>query len=58
MPVYEYKYKDCNKICEILVFSSDETPECTHCGSTNLEKLVSRFGLSLGPMSTIKPARK
>ena len=58
MPVYEYKCKDCGKVSEILVFSSEETPDCKHCGSKNIEKILSRFGLSLGPMSTIKPARK
>ena len=62
MALYEYKCNDCGKVSEILVFSSDVTPECTHCGSTNLEKLLSTFAVSMshsfsppGPMPGCPP---
>jgi len=48
MALYEYRCRDCGAVSEILVFSSDETPECRKCGSTNLEKLLSSFAVSMG----------
>ncbi len=40
MPFFDYHCKACDKTFELLVFSG-ETPACTRCGSTNLEKLIS-----------------
>ena len=48
MALFEYKCKDCDSISEILVFSSDETPECKQCGSNDMEKLLSTFAVSMG----------
>ncbi len=55
MALFEYKCNDCRKISEILVFTNDETPECTHCGSTNLEKLLSTFAVSMSHNSSSGP---
>ena len=43
MPIYEYRCKECEKVSEILVgvVVKDEAIVCQHCGSTNLEKLLS-----------------
>ena len=32
MPLYDYLCMDCGEVCEILVTSSDASPECTACG--------------------------
>ena len=40
MPIFDYRCKACDKTFEMLVLSG-ETPACTACGSTDLEKLVS-----------------
>lgn len=42
MPLFEYLCRNCEKQSEILV-RNDEMPECAYCGSTRLEKLLSRF---------------
>ncbi|MCE5252589.1 zinc ribbon domain-containing protein [bacterium] len=55
MALYEYKCGDCGKTSELLVFSSDETPECTFCGSKNLEKLMSTFAVSAAQSSSSAP---
>ncbi|MBN1292993.1 MAG: zinc ribbon domain-containing protein [Candidatus Latescibacteria bacterium] len=55
MALYEYKCRDCNKISEILVFSSDDIPECKHCGSKNLDKMLSTFAVSMAGGSSSQP---
>ena len=55
MALYEYKCNGCGKVSEILVFSSNETPECKHCGSTDLEKLLSTFAVSAAQSSSAGP---
>jgi putative FmdB family regulatory protein len=46
MPIYEYRCADCNRRVSHLyqTFSSAAaaSPVCTHCGSANLTRLVSR----------------
>jgi len=46
MPIYEYRCADCKRGVSLLyqTFSaaSAATPTCTHCGSANLSRLVSR----------------
>ncbi len=45
MPLYEYRCLDCQKRCTILVLSSanPSTITCTHCKSSRLDRLMSRF---------------
>ena len=46
MPVFEYVCTDCGKVCEVLLkASSDVKPQCQHCGSKNLKKLLSGFSV-------------
>lgn len=42
MPLYEYSCQQCSRKIELLVRGS-ETPECPHCHSTALTKLLSVF---------------
>jgi len=49
MALYEYKCNDCGEVSEILVFSSDDKPECKKCGSSDLEKLLSNFAVAMAP---------
>ena len=46
MPLYEYLCKKCQKVFEILQLSSRDGEEvkCPHCGSREVEKLLSTFG--------------
>ena len=43
MPIYEYKCTDCNKVFEMFFksYSSNKTPECTSCESSQVSKLIS-----------------
>jgi putative FmdB family regulatory protein len=45
MPLYEFRCMDCKKRCTILVLSlsNPQRLACTHCQSTRLERLLSRF---------------
>ncbi len=46
MPVYEYKCLKCGKKTEDLVLAGDAAgyvPECAHCGSGDLSRLLSTF---------------
>jgi putative FmdB family regulatory protein len=45
MPLYEYLCLDCHKRSTILVLSlAHQTPAtCSHCGSTGVERILSRF---------------
>ena len=49
MPDYEYQCANCGKYVKLFFtyseFDSAE-PACTHCGSTNLNRLISRVGLA------------
>ncbi len=46
MPIYEYRCADCKRrvshYYQTFSSASAATPSCTHCGSTNLSRLVSR----------------
>ena len=44
MPVYEYACRDCQKTFEVvrpMSASSSGDVTCTHCGSTNVERIWS-----------------
>lgn len=40
MPLYEYECKECHRVVEVLIRSS-EKPECPQCGSKKLDKQLS-----------------
>ena len=47
MPLYEFQCADCGHICEHIVAGRDKTNglTCTGCGSTNLNKLISKSNI-------------
>ncbi len=40
MPLYEYACQECHQDFELLM-RTGESPECPHCGSQRLQKLLS-----------------
>jgi putative FmdB family regulatory protein len=48
LPIYEYRCRDCGKKSTFVTLSvkSALDPKCRKCGSTNLEKLVSRVAVT------------
>ena len=48
MPIYTYECEDCGEIFDCLVFKSTEKPKCSSCGSSNLKKLPTSFGVRMG----------
>jgi putative FmdB family regulatory protein len=48
LPIYEYRCRDCGRKSAFLTLSvrSPLRPMCRKCGSTNLEKLVSRVAVA------------
>ncbi len=55
MPIFEYRCKKCGEVFELLV-RADEKPQCPHCKSKRLQKLLSTFnaGASGGSRSALK----
>ncbi|UCC40921.1 MAG: zinc ribbon domain-containing protein [Candidatus Aminicenantes bacterium] len=47
MPIYEYRCKDCSKKSTVVTLSvkSSVVPKCKKCGSSSLEKIVSRVAI-------------
>lgn len=45
MPIYEYLCRDCRKRSSVLVLNLRHPPPpgCRHCGSSKVERLLSRF---------------
>ena len=43
MPIFEFKCLDCDEYMEILVINKQDEVEmtCSHCGSGNLERILS-----------------
>jgi putative FmdB family regulatory protein len=52
MPIFEYECAACGRLFEELVMSSSQEIACPHCGSTEIEKLVSRIAKSCGGCSS------
>ena len=55
MPVYEYRCRACGKKTEDLVLAgdvADYVPECAHCGSHDLGRLLSTFAAHGGDKSS------
>ena len=53
MPLYDYLCLDCKKLSEILLTTAAQAPQCSHCGSPNLKKMLSASS-SLSGSSTQK----
>ena len=49
MPIYEYRCIDCGEVSEVLtgMGSRDEVPPCKHCGSDNVERILSAAFVSV-----------
>ncbi|HVN84455.1 MAG TPA: zinc ribbon domain-containing protein [Candidatus Binatia bacterium] len=47
MPIYEYRCRKCGKRFSVLTLRVSETPkpECSKCGSTTADRLLSRFAM-------------
>ena len=45
MPIYEYECSQCQRMMSFLVLNISEKPDlkCKHCGSEDLNRLLSRF---------------
>ena len=45
MPIYEYRCNTCKKRVSVLTLrvSEEVNPQCDHCGSKDLSRLMSRF---------------
>ncbi|MCA9037478.1 MAG: zinc ribbon domain-containing protein [Planctomycetaceae bacterium] len=52
MPIFEFVCEECHKESELLV-SLRETPDCPHCGSKKLEKLMSTSAGHVGSGSAL-----
>jgi putative FmdB family regulatory protein len=46
MPIYEYKCNDCSEDFEKLVSGTNPDVSCPKCGSKNIKKKFSLFGMS------------
>jgi putative FmdB family regulatory protein len=48
MPIFIFKCKDCGEELELFIIpgANNQEPECTKCGSKNLEKIFSPFGMT------------
>jgi putative FmdB family regulatory protein len=49
MPIYEYRCIDCGEVSEVLTGMGprDEVPPCKHCGSDNMERILSAAFVSV-----------
>ena len=45
MPLYEYECRECTNRFEQLVFDSEIQITCRHCGSSNVNRLLSTFAV-------------
>ncbi len=48
MPIYEYKCGDCGRTSSVFVRNVSSTvpePACGHCGSPNMARAISKFGI-------------
>jgi len=45
VPIYEYRCEDCDRLSSVFVRSASAAvePECAHCGSKRLSRLISKF---------------
>lgn len=53
MPVFEYKCSKCGHVTEVLERpNTTEKHSCEECGSRQMEKLLSAFGVGKGKSSS------
>jgi len=54
MPIYEYRCRRCGERFEKFVrsLSARQVLECPRCGSDEVEKAISLFGVGSGPRSS------
>jgi len=47
MPIYEYRCGQCRRRFSVLttIYSAPAAPRCSHCGSDNVRRLVSRVAV-------------
>ena len=47
MPIYEYRCNNCRRRVEVFVqgFSPPSNPNCSRCGSKNLDRVFSKFAV-------------
>ena len=47
MPIYEYRCQECRRVSSVLTYSwsTSSEPQCKHCGSAKLTKLISSFSV-------------
>ncbi|MBA7634844.1 hypothetical protein ES703_42442 [subsurface metagenome] len=41
MPIYDYRCRECGRVSEVFLRSSKSEVRCPHCGSEDVDKLVS-----------------
>ena len=62
VPLYEYRCNSCKEISSALVYSWSETqePNCGHCGSSDVQRLISKFSFrpSWGSSLNWAPSRE
>ncbi|OQW34673.1 MAG: FmdB family transcriptional regulator [Nitrospira sp. SG-bin1] len=56
MPIYEYSCQECRKRSSFLIMNPHQsrTITCQHCGSSTLERLLSRFAAPKSDESRLK----
>jgi putative FmdB family regulatory protein len=56
MPIYEYSCQECHKRSAFLVMNSrhPDSIVCRHCGSSKLERLLSRFAVPTSEESRLE----
>lgn len=57
MPLFEYECRECGHRFEAFIFGSRH-PACPECGSEELEKLLSSFGVGSAGSSGSKGSSK
>ena len=41
MPIYDYRCRECGRVSEVFLRSPDSEVRCPHCGSGDVDKLIS-----------------
>jgi len=48
MPLYEFRCAECGQIFDRLMPAGGDSPACTSCGSTQVNRLISMIGGLVG----------